>query len=148
MNLRAITPAFLLLASGVVSGSQVPAEKLRIIAVSGPTVVAFYAFDQTHPVAAEANAESDETLGDFQFYAAKDRDLLRLRGIQFQEVYALSFQIQIGNRKWLVKADQFKCGVGYYFIAPGKQPHIENGVMTDEDLRQVADRFFESSKTK
>jgi hypothetical protein len=31
---------------------------------------------------------------------------------------------------------------GYYFIAPGKKPHVEHGVMTDEDLVDVARKYF------
>jgi hypothetical protein len=32
--------------------------------------------------------------------------------------------------------------VGYYFIAPGKKPRIEYGVVTDIDLLQIATEYF------
>jgi hypothetical protein len=35
-----------------------------------------------------------------------------------------------------------KGDVGYYFVAPGKKPRIEYGVMTDADLLQVANEYF------
>ena len=36
-----------------------------------------------------------------------------------------------------------KDDVGYYLTVPGKKPHIEYGVMTDADLLQVANEYFE-----
>jgi len=33
--------------------------------------------------------------------------------------------------------------VGYYFIAPGKAPHIEYGVLTDVDIVQAAAAYFQ-----
>jgi hypothetical protein len=35
-----------------------------------------------------------------------------------------------------------KIGVGYFFIAPGKEPHVEYGVMTDADLLDAARKYF------
>jgi hypothetical protein len=87
-------------------------------------------------------AESDEALADFQFYAGKDKEVLRTRGIKFREVYALSFQIRIGGQTTIVKAERFKYGVGYYLIAPGRPPRIEDGVMSDGDLLGVAEKYF------
>jgi len=31
---------------------------------------------------------------------------------------------------------------GYYFITPGQMPHIEYGVMTDDDLLQEARKYL------
>jgi hypothetical protein len=35
-----------------------------------------------------------------------------------------------------------KVGVGYYLVAPGKDPRVEYGVMTDADLLQLAKEYF------
>lgn len=35
--------------------------------------------------------------------------------------------------------------VGYYFISPGKQPRVEYGVMTDDDLLHAAKEHFGTS---
>jgi hypothetical protein len=36
-----------------------------------------------------------------------------------------------------------KVGVGYYFIAPGKQPQVEYGVHDDQDILDIARRYFQ-----
>ena len=35
-----------------------------------------------------------------------------------------------------------KIGIGYYFIGPGKQPHVECAVMKDDDILEVARKYF------
>jgi len=51
-----------------------------------------------------------------------------------------SFQTRTGAKVRTFQTG--KAGVGYYFIAPGKEPHVEYGVMTDEDLLVVARKYF------
>jgi hypothetical protein len=34
-------------------------------------------------------------------------------------------------------------GVGYYFVIPGRKPHVEYGVMTSDDLINAANRYFD-----
>jgi len=81
-----------------------------------------------------------EALADFQFYARSVRAPLRKAGIEFYELYTHSFGLRVGN-KWTTFWPA-KANVGYYFVAPGKKPRIEYGVMTDSDLLQVANAYF------
>jgi hypothetical protein len=100
------------------------------------TVIAFYPRQsKTQSVDADAN----ESLSDFQLYDARVEKPLTPAGIQFKELYSSSFRVHIG-----VKTRTFHptSGVCYYFVAPGKRPHVEYGVMTDTDLLQVAKRYF------
>ena len=121
------------------TGSALKAQHVpqgSAISIQRPTVTAFYP-----PVSKgdEANADANEALSDFQFYAGRVKEPLKKLGIDFQELYVHSLRIRLGQRiiAFLPKSD-----VGYYFIAPGRKPHIEYGVMTDADLILVAKRYF------
>lgn len=114
------------------------AQTPEVFAVSGPTVVAFF------PPVTEKDLSQDpdtnESLSDFQSYAQRVRAKLQDAGIDFREIYASSFSVRFG-----AKTKSFhprKTQVGYYFVAPGKSPHVEYGVMTDSDILRVAKKYF------
>jgi hypothetical protein len=136
MHAMASTVIALLLAPSLVATA-----KNTIVVVNRPTVVAFFL-----PVtSAELNADPDtnEALSDFQLYATKVRKPLNDAGIGFKEIYAKSFQVQRGTRITTFRPG--KVDVGYYFVAPGKEPRIEYGVLTDADLLQVAKEYFDQT---
>ena len=121
--------------------SLVATPKKTIVVINRPTVVAFFP-----PVtSAELNADPDtnEALSDFKLYAAKVRQPLNEAGIDFKEVYAKSFQVQRGTR--ITTLSPGKVDVGYYLVAPGKEPRIEYGVLTDADLLQIAKEYFDQT---
>jgi hypothetical protein len=137
-SVRVLAPTLvgLLLATSLLG-----APKQTELVVSGPTVIAFFP-----PVTqAELNKDSDtnETLADFQFCAKNVREPLHNAGIDFQEVYALSFRVQIGAKITTFRPG--KVNVGYYFIAPNRKPRVEYGVMTDVDLQKIANEYFRLS---
>ena len=114
------------------------AEKQPIVVVQGPTVVAF--FPPTSDAELEKDADANEALDDFQFYASRVRGPLKTAGIHFHELYTHSFLVRIGKVSTTFRPAKVK--VGYYFVVPGKKPRIEYGVMTDADLLQVANEYF------
>jgi hypothetical protein len=116
------------------------AQTLKVVVASGPTVIAFFPPVTTKDLSQDP--DTNESLSDFQFYAQSARAKLHDSGIDFQEVYASSFSVKCGS-----KTKNFhpqKTQVGYYFVAPGKSPHVEYGVMTDADILQVAKKYFRS----
>jgi hypothetical protein len=114
------------------------AEKQPVVVVRGPTVLAFF---EPFPTAKLGkDADTNEALADFQLYARKVRAPLKKAGIEFHELYARSFRLRVGNK--LTTFRPARVGVGYYFVAPGKDPHIEYGVSTDADILQVANAYF------
>ena len=118
--------------------SQQPGNKPPLIVVHRPTVVAFFL-----PISeAEANrADSDaEALSDFHYYAYREEKRLKMAGIDLTIVSGRSFKFRDGARIWNFQTG--KIGIGYYLIAPGKMPHVEYGVMTDEDLCAAAEKYF------
>jgi hypothetical protein len=125
------------LVSSVVSSSGAAASKQPIIDVRQATIVAFFP-----PVTQSelSNGDTNEALADFQYYAKQVREPLRKAGIEFQEVYAHSFQIRLGSKTTVFRP--IKEDVGYYFVAPGKKPRLEYGVMTDHDLLEIAHEYF------
>lgn len=123
--------AVMVLASSLAAWEQPP------IVVRGPTVVAF--FSPMKEADLKANPDENETLSDFQFYNPQIREALQKDGIDFHEIYAFSFRVRI-----VAKVTTFhtgKVGVGYYFVAPSKKPHIEEGVLGDAPI-EIAHRYF------
>ena len=118
----------------------VAAEKRPVVVVAGPTVVAFFPVSKT---GLQKDADTNEALADFQFYAKQVREPLKKTGIEFQEVYAQSFRVRIGQEATAFRPANGN--VGYYLIVPGKKPRIEYGVMTNTDLLQIANEYFGTS---
>jgi hypothetical protein len=114
------------------------AEKQPVIVVRGPTVVAF--FEPIPQSKTEKDPDANEALADFRLSARSVRAPLRKAGIEFHELYAHSFRLQVGRK--LTTFRPVKVDVGYYLVAPGKKPLIEYGVMTDSDLLQAANEYF------
>ena len=113
------------------------AQKTTFFDVRRPVVVAFF------PPITEADfndSGTNDALDDFQYYARRVWQPLRKAGVDFHEVYAHSFRIRLGTRTTTFRP--VKVDVGYYFVAPGKKPRVEYGVMTDADLLQVANEYF------
>ena len=114
------------------------AEKQSLVVVHGRTIVAFF------PPVTDAELQKDpntnEALADFQVYAERVRRPLGRAGIEFHELYAHSFRVRMG--KIVTTFRPIRADVGYYFIVPGKEPHVEYGVRTDADLLQVAHDYF------
>jgi len=106
--------------------------------VQKPTVLAFF------PPVTEAelakDADTNEALGDFQLYATQAGPKLKKAGIDFEVVPAVKFKIQSG--KVVRTFSSGKIGIGYYFITPGKAPLVRYGVMTDDDILEVAGKYF------
>jgi hypothetical protein len=106
--------------------------------VRRPMIVAF--FPPVTEAELKADPDTNEALSDFQVYAKLVREPLRKAGIDFHEVYARSFRIRVG-----ATVRTFRSGdvdVGYYFVAPGKKPRIEYGVMSAADLLEIAGAYF------
>jgi hypothetical protein len=116
---------------------QTPAP-VQTYAVKGRTIIAFF----RHVTDAEMERDPDvsEALGDFQLYASQARPRLLALGIDFEVASATRFKLRIGKHVRDFRARQ--ADVGYYFIAPGKEPHVEYGVMTDVDLVEAARAYF------
>ena len=124
--------------SAILGAQQTPVS--HVVNADGPTIVAFF------PNASKAgsdNADANEALSDFQFYAERVKEPLNQLGIQFTEQFGGSFRIRSGGetRLFTPKAET----PGYYFTEHRKRPHIEYGVMTDVDLLALAKEYFGAS---
>jgi hypothetical protein len=116
-----------------------PALQKKPIIVNGPTVIAF--FPSVTDAELSKASDTNEALADFQLYSTRVRPRLNDAGIHFEEVYASSFAIRCATKTTTFRPQ--KGHVGYYFIAPGKPPHIEYGVLTDVDIVQAAAAYFQ-----
>ena len=125
----------------VLAGPFAPAtanHKQRTIVVSDKTIIAF--FPAVTKAELDKDPDTNEALSDFQYYAGAVRERLKKERILFHELYTYSFRLRVG--KTLSTFRPAKIQVGYYFVAPGKKPRIEYGVMTDVDLLNVAHEYF------
>lgn len=113
------------------------ASKSPLFQVHRPTVIAF--FEPVTEAELDKDADLNEVLSDFQWYAGEVRKPLQKSGVDFHVVYARSFRIQIKQ-----KTSAFRVGknVGYYFVMPGKKPLIQYGVDTDDDIVSTARKYF------
>ncbi len=109
-----------------------------VVVIRRATIVAF--FTPVTQADLKNDPDTNEALADFQFYAGKVRKPLHDAGVDFQEVYARSFRVQRGIRTTIFSPG--RVDVGYYFAAPGKEPRVEYGVMTDTDLLEMAKEYF------
>jgi hypothetical protein len=119
-------------------GAQHPSV-VPVVNADEPTIVAFF------PNASQTrsdDADSNEALSDFEFYADRVKEPLNRIGIEFTEQFGRSFRIRSGSQSRLFMPKADRCG--YYFIARGKKPRIEYGVMTDVDLIVLAKQYFGS----
>ena len=110
----------------------------QLVEVRGPTIIAF--FPPVSDAELSKNPDTNESLSDFQVYAAQVREPLQQKGINFKVVYAHQFTIRLGKAVTVVTPK--KAQVGYYFFTSRKKPKIEYGVMTDVDLLHLADEYF------
>jgi hypothetical protein len=135
---RLILIVLLAIASARSADTQAATKQPQTVLIHRPTIVAFFL-----PITeAEANSgEGDaEALSDFNYYLYMVRKRLESAGVEIQEVSERSFQIQDGTKTRAFETG--KVGIGYYLIAPGREPHVEYGVMTDEDLLETAQTYF------
>jgi hypothetical protein len=133
-----MTTAILTLGCLLASTTLVAATKQQpTFEIRQPTIIAFFA-----PVtkADLKDGDTNEALSDFQYYAGKLEQPLKAAGIDFKEAYTRSFRVHLGNRLSTFRPG--KRDVGYYFIAPGKEPHIEYGVLTADDILLAAKEYF------
>jgi hypothetical protein len=121
----------------VLSMPLVAAERERTFVIRRPTVIAFFP-----PVSEQelSDAGRNDSLAHFQYSANEVRKPLHAAGITFIENYAESFRIRFGKAVTTFHPEKIK--VGYYLIAPGKQPRIEYGVQTEDDLLKIAGEYF------
>jgi hypothetical protein len=115
------------------------APKEKLVVVNGPTVIAF--FPPVTDAELSKDPDTNESLADFQLYTTRVQEKLNNAGIEFEEINASSFAVRCGAKTTTFHPK--KTTVGYYFIAPGKSPRVEYGVMTDVDILRVAAEYFQ-----
>jgi hypothetical protein len=131
-----LTAALITLIAYPLSASA--AQDPTVVVITRPTVVAFF------PPVTDAELEKDpdmnEVLSDFQVYAREARKRLEAAGVEFKEVYARSFVIEIHGKKKIFRPGKIE--VGYYFVAPDKPPKAQYGVMVTDSIVDLARECF------
>jgi hypothetical protein len=133
-TMKLLRPSIVLL--GVFAAAA--ADPQPTITVHGPTIVAF--FEPITESELIADPDTNEALSDFQFYAGGARKAFLKTGIDFHEIYVRSFRIRIGSKTTTFRVG--KVGVGYYFVAPGKRPRVEYGVLQASNILEIAEQYF------
>lgn len=108
-----------------------------VVPVVRPTVVAYFPVTQAE---LDRNQDTSEAYSDFQFYASRMREPLEKAGIDFRVITEKSFTLKESETSREVRPK--RAVVSYYLIAQGKQPRIQEGVMTDVDLFDLVQKYF------
>lgn len=120
----------------VVSAATTRDQPTRFV-ITGPTLISFF-LNYTDE---ETRSEGNEALNDFLFYLPAAEDKLKEAGVQVHAVFKVDhFQMKVGSKWRTVKPRGYD--VGYYFIAPGREPHIEIGVEDTESILIAAGKYF------
>jgi hypothetical protein len=127
-----------LLCLGAFVGAVAVVAAEPVVVVKRATVVAF--FEPASEQELQRNPDTNETLADFQEYVSRSKGPLEKAGLDFQVVISRSFQVRDGRKTRTFRLD--KIPVGYYFVGPGRQPRVEQGVMTDVDLFAIVRDYF------
>ncbi len=123
----------LLVAVLIATGTEQQQTKFII---TKPTLISFF-LDFTDK---QVEEEGNEALADFVFYLPYAEDKLRAVGVQVYSVFKVkSFQVKVGHRWRTVRP---RVSVGYYFIAPGREPEIEFGVEDTGSILDLARKYF------
>lgn len=109
------------------------------VVVDGRTVLAFFAVTEDE---VDADADLGEVLSDFQHYLPGVREELKGQGIVLFESYADTIVVMRGGRTERFLPRTREVPVGYVLYAPGRPPHVLEGVMTDVDLLDAARARF------
>jgi hypothetical protein len=115
-------------------------QKAAPFEIDRPTVIAFFPSDSK---ADGKNDDANDSLSDFQLYAASARQPLQNAGVDLQVTYARAFQVAIDAKVTTFRPP--KAEPGYYFAMPGKKPRIEYGVMNDSDVLRIAREYFDGA---
>lgn len=140
MKLGAGTALLLLQFAGAAVGQKAAPVTY---AIKGPTVIAF--FRHVTDVEMEKDPDTNEALSDFQLYAAQAALKLKLAGIAFEVASTKAFRVKDGLALHTFKG---KIDVGYYFVAPGKEPRVAYGVHDDQEIVEIAAEYFRTSARK
>jgi len=118
-----------------------PAEKAvgETFQISGPTIIAFFPTTQSE---VDKDADENETLSDFQNYLYEMKQPLQDAHIRLEQSYDPAFQVNVDGKLVMFNAKSSQNGYGYYFIEPGKAPHLVSDMMVDEDFQQKSKAYF------
>jgi hypothetical protein len=116
---------------------QGAAQSPPVFEINQPTIIAFFPITEAE---VDKDGDAGEALDDLNYYVFLAEKRLHRAGVAIHIANAQSFQIRAGKK--LVTYQPNKNEIGYYLISPGKEPHIENDVMTDEDILDAARKYF------
>ncbi len=137
MTRRVWRAVSVVLAFCVMASGTGPAKQQTRFVITGPTLISFF-LDYTDK---EVLADGDEALNDFVFYLPYAEEKLLKAGVQVHAVFKVkSFAVKMGSR-WRTVQPQGQA-VGYYFIAPGREPRVEFGVEDTESILDFAREYF------
>jgi hypothetical protein len=118
-----------------------PAEKEsgETFQISGPTIIAFFPITQAE---IDQAGGDNEALSDFQNYLYEMNQPLQDAHIRVEQNNDPTFQVEVDGKLLMFNAKAVEEGYGYYFIEPGKAPHVVTEMMVDEDFQQQSKEYF------
>jgi hypothetical protein len=128
--------ALLLLVPFAVAAPPAKAPVAPVFVVKQPTIIAFFSLKPGDL----GDPDTKESYNDFRRYVSAARVRLARHGVKVEQAVAISFTVQLGTAKMRFTPVRRQCG--YYFLAPGRQPQVAYGVISDDDIVRGAQRYF------
>lgn len=114
-------------------------DRVDTLVVERPTLVAYFAATQAE---IDEAPEIGEAMADFQHYLVAARDSLERRGVLVRELRGDSLVVRHDSATRLLLPAAQQSAAGYAIYAPGREPRILDGVMTDAALLAAVDEYL------
>jgi hypothetical protein len=113
-----------------------------LVAIDGPTLIAFY------PAVTQAQVDSSEELAtvfdDFSYHLSSATDSLRALGLTVKERPLGEIRVVEAGRQWQFVPAKDSADFGYLLLAPGRAHRVYYSVMSNSDLVETAHEFLEN----
>jgi len=121
-------------------GAAAGAAAGNAIEVRGPTLIAFFPLVDTER--AEEMQDQIDMLDDFYHHLNSAGETLGAAGVTIHVRPAGEIRIIDGDRARVLTPPSDGSDIGYYMVAPGRDPRLVVGVYTDVDLIEAAGRHL------
>ncbi len=111
------------------------------VIISVPTILAYFPITQKE-IDEDTTGGLIEALSDFQIYLSYTSDYLKENGIKIVEEYGDTIRYRLDNIAYALAPRKDSDGLGYLFLAPNKKPEKHFNVMSDEDIIEIAEKYF------
>ena len=110
------------------------------IDVVGPTLIAFYPASATTLI--DSSSDDATALDDFGYHLASAHDSLRALGFRVVSVGSRTLHVVHGATATTFRVPRDSADLGFYFVAPGRDPVVYYGAQAEDALIDAAHAYL------